>query len=95
MNNGEFRIERKIGIPQPDKLHDFGDIMTVGTFCFDEDGKEVFYAHHFQCPYGRALYVETPKKDKKPWAVYFVGARIDPKRILEGGIQYRLVKGQK
>ena len=84
LKSGEFRIERTLHKPEEDILRDFGDVISVGTFCFDDDNNEVFYSHHYESPSGHVLY-----RDKEHGTVYLDG-RMDPKRILENGVQYHL-----
>ena len=89
IKNNEFKVERRIGKPEDDAIRDFGDIISIGTYCFDAEGNEVVYAHHYESPYGDVLY-----RDKQTGAVYRDG-KIDPKRILEGGVQYHLERPKK
>jgi hypothetical protein len=91
MANGEFTIEidRRPAIA-PDILRDFGDVNTVATFCFDENGDEIFYAHHYESPSGRVLY-----REKKGAPAIYLDGKMDPKRLFEGGVQYHLERGSK
>jgi hypothetical protein len=84
-NGSFFRIERKIFKPKAGVLQDIGDVISVGTYCFDEHGQEVVYTHHYESPYGQVVY-----RDKITGAVYSDG-RMDPKRILKDGVQYHLL----
>ena len=84
IKKGEFRIVRKQHKPEPSALRDFGDIVSIGTYCFDDEGFEIVYTHHYESPNGDVLY-----RDKQTGTVYLNG-RMDPKRMLHNGIQYHL-----
>src|SRR5688572_3834517 len=86
-NNEYHRIDTRRGTkPEEDVLRDIGDVVSVGTFCFDENGNELLYTHHYESPNGHKVH-----RDKSNGAIMLTGTRMEPKRMVHEGVRYHLI----